>query len=338
MIQNRLAFRWFFIGWLCLVSVGLFAKDYTVGEVPNVRLTNRLNHVSNPDGILSPIAVSEINGILGYLEDSLGVEVAVVALSGIGDVPPREFANELFNTWRIGKAGADNGLLLQLVTAPGRRTIVFETGYGVEEVLPDAICKRIQQRYMVPLLKQNDFDGGMLAGVKAVCEHFFEHATNDIVVKAQPMEIHVPETVRQLLIGLCIIGLAIAGWCVYWAAYGSRPRCPKCHKRGLKSSSYTTRFATTELEGEYVDEISCKHCGYTKIHTHTTPKREKSVVSYDDDTNHNDRSSHRGGYYGSSVSGSRSRRSRSSDDNDSDWSGGSWDGGFSGGGGALSSF
>ena len=42
---------------LGIFSCHAFAKDYSVADVPNVRLTDKRNHVSNPDSILSPEAV-----------------------------------------------------------------------------------------------------------------------------------------------------------------------------------------------------------------------------------------------------------------------------------------
>ena len=315
---------------LGIFSCHVFAKDYTVADVPNVRLTDQRNHVSNPDSILSPEVVGWINHLLVSLEDSMGIEVAVVALSGIGDEPPREFANELFNTWHIGKAGADNGLLIQMVTTPGKRTIVFETGYGIEDVLPDAICKRIQQRNMIPLLKKNDFNGGMVAGVEAVCKHLYEYGQ---VYKTPELELRpLTLTERKVLLVLALIGMAFAAYGMCWGFHAGLPRCPKCHKRGYKSRSYRTKMATLEEEGEYVTEYYCKHCGYTEKRA----QKISCVRPYVDE------------YRETSSSQSRRRSYSGNTDDDDDWdsssgsssdsSGGSWGGGSSGGGGACSSF
>ena len=49
-----------------------------------------------------------------------------------------------------------------------QKKVTFETGYGLEGVLPDAICKRIQSRYMIPEFKNGNYDAGMLAGIGEV--------------------------------------------------------------------------------------------------------------------------------------------------------------------------
>lgn len=76
--------------WISLLLVGFAssifaAKDYSIETIPNVRLSNRLNHVSNPDGIITPDDAARINQLLNVVEDSLGIEVAVVAVNSIGD-------------------------------------------------------------------------------------------------------------------------------------------------------------------------------------------------------------------------------------------------------------
>ena len=131
--------RYTLLACLLLSANVLVAKEYSVSTIPNVRLTDARNHVSNPDGILSATDVAQMNQLLNQVEDSLGIEVAVVAIDGICDNEARMFANELFNHWKLGKQAKDNGLLILLVTEANQRALVFEIGYGIEVILPDAV-------------------------------------------------------------------------------------------------------------------------------------------------------------------------------------------------------
>ncbi len=153
---------------LVILSYSLFAQGYTVRNVPNPKNETSNNYVSNPDHIISVDAENAIN----YLADSLqmhnGVEVAVVLLSSVGNIHIKDFAVELFNNWGIGKKGADNGLLILFVN--DQRSVTFETGYGIEGDLPDAICKRIQIEHMVPYFKEGNYDKGMIEGFSAVVD------------------------------------------------------------------------------------------------------------------------------------------------------------------------
>lgn len=65
----------------------------------------------------------------------------------------------------------NNGLLIFLVL--DQREVTFETGYGLEGVLSDVLCYRIQQKAMVPRFATNDFNGGMIRGVQAVVQELY---------------------------------------------------------------------------------------------------------------------------------------------------------------------
>ena len=152
-------------------------KRYTVDEVPNPKTNDASAFVANPDGIISEETVYQLNIILQNLEAKNKAEIAVVVLNSIGDNDIFDFGVKLFERWGIGKKGSDNGLLILFVL--DQRKIRFETGYGLEGVLPDAICKRIQMNEMVPYFKEGNYDEGMLRGVKKTVEtveneEFFE--------------------------------------------------------------------------------------------------------------------------------------------------------------------
>lgn len=103
--------------------------------------------------------------MLFSLQEANTSEVAVVALQSIGDDDIDDFATELFTRWGIGKQN-DNGLLVLLIL--DQRRITFRTGYGIEGILPDAICKRIQTQYVIPQFKQGDYDKGILDGMNVI--------------------------------------------------------------------------------------------------------------------------------------------------------------------------
>ncbi|MFZ6014095.1 MAG: TPM domain-containing protein [Bacteroidota bacterium] len=156
--------RYGFFFTLVFVAAHLNAQS-TVDSIPNQKLISG-SYVSNPDRILSDATVANIDTLLRNLEKKTTVQVAVVAVSSIGERDIFEFAQELFTAWGIGSKGNDNGLLLLLVD--DIHTIRFHTGYGVEGALPDATCKRIQRDYMVPEFKKGDYNAGMVAGLQEV--------------------------------------------------------------------------------------------------------------------------------------------------------------------------
>ncbi len=224
-------------------------KQYTLQDVPNVRLNDARQYVSDPSHILSGSARDTINAVLGRLEASTGIETAVVMLPSIGEEDIFNFAHELFRQWGIGKKKSNNGLLILFVM--DQRKVRFTVGYGLEGTMTDAMSKRIQMQRMVPRFKAGDWDGGMVDGVRAAAQ-----------VLDGSMQPEPTEDDEDMLVGiialLIIIGIAI--FVIFLV--GEAQRCPKCHKKGVK------RVAQQVLRlsnGRRVRRTTflCPHCGHT---------------------------------------------------------------------------
>lgn len=155
---------WLTLLFICSLSLTQAQKVYTLESIP--KPSPPQSYVSNPDGVLSASAEAAINRVLQQLEDSTTAQVAVAVVQSIGDEVPGDFRTELFRYWGIGQRENDNGLLILLVM--DQRRMEFEVGYGLEGILTDIMCKRIQETYMVPLAKEGDFDGAVTAGVMQV--------------------------------------------------------------------------------------------------------------------------------------------------------------------------
>ena len=150
---------------LSILPFTSFGQSYTVENVPNTRLSEG-HYVSNPDTILRDETVRQMDTLLHGLEQQTTAQVAVVVLNSIGDSDVFDFAQRLFERWGIGRAQKDNGLLILFIE--DQHTVRFHTGDGLEGILTDVVCKRIQTDKMVPEFRKGDYDGGLLAGVQEV--------------------------------------------------------------------------------------------------------------------------------------------------------------------------
>ena len=90
--------------------LGSAARPYGVEEIPNVQVGNRYRFTSNPDGVLSPSAVAEIDSLCYSLRHRALAQVAVVAVEDIRGDDLFSFAHTLFSQWGVGRADSDNGL------------------------------------------------------------------------------------------------------------------------------------------------------------------------------------------------------------------------------------
>ncbi|MCG6135919.1 MAG: TPM domain-containing protein [Nostoc sp. LLA-1] len=149
-----------------ILSLPLSSMALTVKEVPNPQQRSG-DWVTDMAGILSDETEAQINQMIADLEAKNGTEMAVVTVPQTAPAAsPKEFATELFNYWGIGKKGQDNGVLFLI--SVGDRRVEIETGYGVEAILPDAKVGNIIDTQIIPRFKQGDFEGGTLAGTKAL--------------------------------------------------------------------------------------------------------------------------------------------------------------------------
>lgn len=153
------------LAWL-LMSVGVFAKDYTPKELVNPNIADRRVYVADPGNMVSPAVEQQVNNALWNLRQQTGAEVVVAVVPSIGDIPIEDFSTELFEQWGIGKSDKDNGVLILI--APEQRRARIATGYGVEGVLPDISAKKIVERSIVANMRDNDLDAAVLASATDV--------------------------------------------------------------------------------------------------------------------------------------------------------------------------
>lgn len=214
------------------------------------------------------------------------------------------FAIQLLNQWGVGKKGKDNGLVILLVT--DQRCIQFYTGYGLEGVLPDAICKRIQTKYMIPYLKDGNWNEGMVAGIRATCQRLDGSMENESLSESNN---------ESMDFIFAVILFAVIGVGIAFFAARNQSRCPKCGKHALQR---TGSRLVSRVNGVKTEDVTytCKNCGNTII------RRQQSY-----DSDYHNRGGGGGGPFIGGFGGSGGG-----------FSGGSFGGGMGGGGGAGSRF
>lgn len=240
------------IALLLACTSGVLAATYRVEEVPNVQRLDARRYVSNPDGILSERTVARLDSLCGALRERGIAQVAVVAVDDIAGGDTFSFAIDLFRRWGVGRAGTDNGLGVLLVR--NLHEIRFVTGGGLEGVLTDALCKRIQMKYMLPSFREGNYDAGMTAGLQAAAQ----------LLEGSDVDLGLPEGADDELPGWFIL-LIVAGvvgipvLVSVWSYYARR-RCPRCRRLTLELRSQqvvSLTFNSRVVEYTYI----CKHCG-----------------------------------------------------------------------------
>lgn len=234
---------------ILLGSAHLQAKEYAIKDIPMVHLQNRTRYVSNPDDILSPATVTTIDSILYALEQKTGIQTLIVVVTGIEGGDCFDFAHRLGQEMGVGQKERDNGLVILLST--DERCVQFATGYGLEGILPDAICKRIQNRYMLPYFKENNWDAGMIAGIQAVNGYLDDSMEN----------INEDEEEKTLLVILAILAVCGIGLSIITYIIWLQSRCPRCKKNSLQRISSRV---VSRRKGIKTEEVTyqCRNCGH----------------------------------------------------------------------------
>lgn len=152
----RQVLRAFLCALLLLASVAAAAV-----EVPY--LSGRVNDDAE---ILSPEVRRSLSDRLKDHEDRTGDQVVVLTVRTLGGENVEEFAVRVFESWKLGQQGKDNGVLV--IVVPDDRRMRIEVGYGLEDKLTDLLAGRIIRNMMTPRFKAGDYNGGIEAGVQAI--------------------------------------------------------------------------------------------------------------------------------------------------------------------------
>jgi uncharacterized protein len=118
--------------------------------------------VNDYANVLSSTELNNLERKLVAYDDSTSTQISIVIIKSLNGYEVNDYAVQLGNAWGIGRAGKNNGALILI--AIDERKMTIQTGYGLEGVLPDAICKRIIELELKPAFKKgNYFEGFDLA-------------------------------------------------------------------------------------------------------------------------------------------------------------------------------
>jgi uncharacterized protein len=172
--------------------------------------------VTDLAGFLSAAARAELDTRLGEFEHRSGHQVLLWIGHGTGGASIEEWAARAFASWRVGRRGLDDGVVL-FVMADDRK-LRIEVGYGLEEKLPDVRAAAIIREIIVPRLQAQDRDGAARAGIAAILATLGDVASaqgdgragEPLPVRgAPPTRIGWAELLLLALVGVFVLGFAV---------------------------------------------------------------------------------------------------------------------------------
>ena len=152
--------RSLWISILLLLSIAVQAQDFPE------RSSMLVNDYAQ---VLSAAETNALEAKLVAYNDSTSTEIAIVIIKSLGNYEVSDYATKLGEKWGIGVKGKNNGLVI--LASIEDRKVTIQTGYGMEGVLPDAICKQIVENEIKPEFKQGNYYQGLDNATTAVIKY-----------------------------------------------------------------------------------------------------------------------------------------------------------------------
>jgi uncharacterized protein len=143
----------FAFGWSALAAA----------QVPVPPLTG---HIIDQTGTLTAEQKATLEQSLTGFEARKGSQLAVLMVASTAPEEVEQFALRVAEKWKLGRKKVDDGAIL--VVAKNDRAVRIEVGYGLEGALNDLTSKRIISETVLPRFKNQDFYGGITAGVDQI--------------------------------------------------------------------------------------------------------------------------------------------------------------------------
>ena len=96
---------------------------------------------------------------LAALERRKGSQIGVLIVPTTQPEDIAQYAIRVFDAWKLGRKGVDDGVLL--VVAKDDHRVRIEVARGLEGAIPDAAAARIIREYITPRFRAGDFFGGI---------------------------------------------------------------------------------------------------------------------------------------------------------------------------------
>ena len=150
--------------WLTLfftvLQIALSSMAFAAPNIPPAPTTSI--YVQDYANVLSTETKNYINSIGADLDKKTAAQITVVTIPSLEGDSIDGYALDLFRAWGIGDKTKNNGVLMLIAVNDHKSRI--EVGYGLEGALNDGLTGNIQDQYMLPYFKSNNYNQGIVNG------------------------------------------------------------------------------------------------------------------------------------------------------------------------------
>jgi len=154
---------------LCLFAL-LTGFFQSAGAQDFVAVPALTSHVTDQAGMLDEQQRRTLDQVLVDYETRTGSQIAVLLIASTAPEAIEQYGIRVADAWKLGRKGIDDGVILIVAkdNPKALRRLRIEAGRGVQGSLTDAQSKRILEDVIAPHFRQNDYYGGLAAGVSAL--------------------------------------------------------------------------------------------------------------------------------------------------------------------------
>ena len=133
---------------------------------------SRYFYVYDGPSVLSLTTEDHIVEVNKRLYDACGAQIVIACVETTGDMEIADYAEKMFNQWKIGSREEKNGVLVLMSVAEENYYAV--QGKGLENLLSSGTLKLMLDEYLEPHFAAKDYDAGALAIFDALAAFIVE--------------------------------------------------------------------------------------------------------------------------------------------------------------------
>jgi uncharacterized protein len=266
--------------WLGLIVLGFLLASALPASTQNGYPPRSDLYINDFAKVIDAEDASNLRQALSELKSSKGIELAVVTVNSIKDYPTGDatfeaFATHLFNTWGIGDAKRNDGVMLLIAVKDHKLRVELGKSYGSGH---STEMQSIIDNTIVPDFKQGAYSRGIYRGVKAIVDQL-DGGKQTQLASAPPQPLNATTGSTQSrsplenLILIIVFGLIVAliGG-TYAADRRLAPQCRKCKSRmiHLDDNTKLTHLDAGQQREQAIKSVEydvwlCPTCGATIV-------------------------------------------------------------------------
>lgn len=180
-------------------------------------------YVNDFTNSLTMSQISSLERDLKTYDDTTSNQIVVLMINTLKGEDLVDFSISVAEKNKIGRKGKDNGILILVVK--NDRKVRIEVGYGLEDIVTDALASNIIRNIMIPYFRKGNYYEGLYRGVLTLQDVIAGKYTAEVSDKSEKIPfIVLIITLSAIILLLNFIGRFNRGWHYYRGGWYSYPK------------------------------------------------------------------------------------------------------------------